>query len=50
MKAKAHIIYHREDGRRNAEFRSAISSRVAFIYALHRAAAKNATITIKYYN
>lgn len=50
MKAKAHIIYHRANGRRNAEFRSAINSRVAFIYALHRAAAKNATITIKYYN
>lgn len=50
MKVKAHIIYHREDGRRNAEFRSAVNSRVAFIYALHRAAAKKATITIKYYN
>ena len=50
MKAKAHIIYHHENGRRNAEYRSAVNSRVAFIYALHRAAAKNATITIKYYN
>lgn len=50
MKARTHIIYHRENGRRNAEYRSAVNSRVAFIYALHRAAAKNATITIKYYN
>ena len=50
MKVKAHIIYHREDGRRNAEFRSAIDSRVACIYALHRAAAKNANVTVKYYN
>lgn len=49
MKAKAHILYHRENGRRNAEFRSAFNSRVAFIYALHRAAAKNATAKIKYF-
>lgn len=50
MKVRASIVYHRKDGIHNAEFRSAINSRIAFIYALHRAVAKNATITIKYYN
>lgn len=49
MKVTAKIIYHREDGRRNAEIKSFRSTLEAFQYAMHRAAEKHANAQIKYF-
>ena len=50
MKVKAHIIYHREDGKRNAEIKGFRNTIEAFQYAMRRAAEKDAKSTkIKYF-
>ena len=50
MRITAKIIYHRKDGKRNAEVKSFRSTLEAFQYAMHRAVEKNAwTTKIKYF-
>ena len=49
MKVTAKIIYHRKDGKRNAEIKGFRNTIEAFRYALRRAAEKDAKSTkIKY--
>ncbi len=49
MKVTAKIIYHRKDGKRNAEIKGFRNTLEAFRYALRRAAEKHAKSTkIKY--
>ena len=49
MKVVAKIIYHRKDGKRNAEIKGFRNTIEAFRYALRRAAEKDAKSTkIKY--
>ena len=49
MKITAKILYHRKDGKRNAEIKSFRNTLDAFRYAMRRAAEKNAKSTkIKY--
>lgn len=50
MKITAKILYHRKDGKRNAEIKSFRNTLDAFRYAMRRAAEKNAKSTkIKYF-
>ena len=49
MKVTAKIIYHRKDGKRNAEIKGFRNTLDAFRYAMRRAAEKDAwTTKIKY--
>ena len=49
MRITAKIIYHRKDGKRNAEIKDFRNTLEAFLYALRRAAEKDAKSTkIKY--
>lgn len=49
MRITAKILYHRKDGKRNAEIKSFRNTLDAFRYAMRRAAEKNAKSTkIKY--
>ena len=49
MKTTAKILYHRKDGKRNAEIKSFRNTLDAFRYAMRRAAEKDAKSTkIKY--
>ena len=49
MKITVKILYHRKDGKRNAEIKSFRNTLDAFRYAMRRAAEKNAKSTkIKY--
>ena len=50
MKVTAKIIYHRKDGKRNAEIKGFRNTIDAFRYAMRRAAEKDAwTTKIKYF-